>query len=123
MSLWTAVVGAALAGLVIVGFGVASLASDHAVFSAGIGGFLIAYGLFVCFGAWLGWRRHPLARGLIVAPGLLHIAIAVNLIQGGDLPQKVGAGVGVAVFAITVVAAVLPATRAALQPGGQGSAR
>lgn len=115
VSLWVALVCAALAGLVIVGFGIASVASDHAVFSWGIGLFLIVYGAFVCLGAWLGWKRNSLARGLIVAPALLHIAIAVNLLTGGDTPQKVGAGIAIVVFVVTVVAAVLPSTREALE--------
>lgn len=114
-SLWIAIIGAGIVGLVVIGFGVASVASDHAVFSWGIGLFLIAYGAFVCLGAWLGWKRSSLARGLIVAPALLHIAIAVNLMGGGDMPQKVGAGVALAVLLATVVAAVLPSTREALE--------
>ncbi|GAB3814245.1 hypothetical protein GCM10028820_09890 [Tessaracoccus terricola] len=115
MSLWVALVCAGLAGLVIVGFGVASVASDHAVFSWGIGLFLIVYGAFVCLGAWLGWKRNSLARGLIVAPALLHIAIAINLLTGGDTAQKVGAGIAIVVFVVTLVAAVLPSTREALE--------
>lgn len=114
VSLWVAVVGAGLAGLVVVAFGIASVASDHAAFSWGIGLFLIVYGAFVCLGAWLGWKRNSLARGLIVAPALLHIAIAVNLLTGGDTPQKVGAVLAILVFVATVVAAVLPSTREAL---------
>lgn len=115
VSLWVALVCAGLAGLVIVGFGVASVASDHAVFSWGIGLFLIVYGAFVCLGAWLGWKRNSLARGLIVAPALLHIAIAINLLTGGDTAQKVGAGIAIVVFVVTLVAAVLPSTREALE--------
>lgn len=115
LSLWVALVGAAITGLVVVGFGVASVASDHAVFSWGIGLFLVVYGAFVCLGAWLAWKRNSLARGLIVAPGLLHIAIAVSLLSGGDTQQKVGAGVALLVLVATVVAAVLPSTREALE--------
>lgn len=122
VSLWIAVLGAAVAGVVFVGFGIASLASNHQLFSAGIGAMLIGYGLLVSLGAYLGWRRNPLARGLIVAPALLHVAIAFNLLQGGDVPQRVGAGIALAVSAATVVAAVLPSTRAALD-GGAGTPR
>lgn len=118
LSLWVAVVGAGLVGLVVIGFGIASVASDHAVFSWGIGLFLIVYGAFVCLGAWLGRKRNSLARGLIVAPALLHVAIAVNLLTGGDTPQKVGAGAALVVLLATVVAAVLPSTREALEAKG-----
>lgn len=114
LSLWVALIGAGLTGLVAVGFGVASVASDHALFSWGIGVFLILYGAFVCLGAWLAWKRSSLARGLIVAPALLHIAIAISLLTGGDVMQKVGAGVALVVFLATLVAAVLPSTREAL---------
>lgn len=113
-SLGIAVVGAAVSGLALVGIGIASLASNHAMFSAGIGAVLIGYGLVVLLGAWLGWRRHPLARGLIVAPAILHIATAVSLIQGGDTAQTVGAVSALVVFLATAVAGIWPATHRAL---------
>lgn len=113
-SLGVAVLGAALSGVAIVGVGVASIASAHAAFSLGIGAVLIGYGLLVLLGAWLGVRRSPWARGLIVAPALLHIATAASLMQSDDTPQVVGAAALMVMLVATVVAAVLPSTRAAL---------
>ena len=117
-SLGVAVLGAALSGVAVVGVGIASVASAHAGFSLGIGAVLIGYGLLVLFGAWLGVRRSPWARGLIVAPALLHIATAASLMQSDDTPQVVGAAALMALLLATVVAAVLPSTRAALTRSG-----
>ncbi|MEO7586667.1 MAG: hypothetical protein ABIS84_01425 [Arachnia sp.] len=117
-SLGVAVVGAAVAGLGIVGVGVGSIAAAHAAFSLGIGAVLIGYGLLVLFGAWLGARRNPWARGLIVAPALLHIATAASLMQSEDTTQVVGAAAALVLLVATVVAAVLPSTHRALaRPG------
>ncbi len=113
-SLGIAVLGAALSGLAFVGVGVGSIVDARAGFSLGIGLVLIGYGLVVLLGAWLGVRRSPWARGLIVAPALLHIATAVSLVQSDDTPQVVGAAIALVVLVVTLVAAVLPATREAL---------
>lgn len=118
-SLGIAVLGAALSGLAIIGFGIGSIASANAGFSWGIGAVLLAYGALVLFGAWLGVRRTPWARGMIVAPALLHIATAVSFLQSNDTPQVIGASVALVLLVGTVVAAVLPSTRTAL--GGQGT--
>ncbi len=118
-SLGVAVVGAAVSGVGIVGAGVASMAAAHAGFSLGIGAVLISYGALVLFGAWLGLRRSAWARGMIVAPALLHIATAVSFIGSDDTPQVVGSAVALVVLVATVVAAVLPSTREAL--GGQSA--
>ena len=111
-------VGAAVAGLGIVGVGVGSIAAAHAAFSLGIGAVLIGYGLLVLFGAWLGARRNPWARGLIVAPALLHIATAASLMQSADTSQVVGAAAALVLLVATVVAAVLPSTHRALSRPG-----
>lgn len=118
-SLGIAVVGSTVAGLVVIGIGIASLFANHAAFSAGIGAVLVGYGLLVLLGPFFGIRRSPIARALIVAPALLHTATAVSLLQGGDVPQTVGAAIALVVFLVTIVAAVLPATRAALSGAGQ----
>lgn len=115
LSLWIAVLGSALAALVVVGFGIVSMVTNLAVFGIGVGVMLIAYGLLIGAGAWLGWRRHQLARGLIVAPALLNLAVVASLIGAGDTAQTVGAAIAAAVFVATVVAAVLPSTRLALE--------
>lgn len=113
-SLGVAVVGAALSGVAIIGIGIGSMAAAHAGFSLGIGAVLIAYGALVSLGAWLGARRSPWARGMIVAPALLHIATAVSFLQSSDTPQVIGASVALVLLVGTVVAAVLPSTRLAL---------
>ena len=114
VSLWVAVSGAALSSAAVVVVGVVSMFSGHSTFSGGIGLMLIAYGLVIALGAWLGWRRHALARGLIVAPALLNLATCISLLSAGDLAQSVGAAIGACLFAATVVAVLLPASRAAL---------
>ena len=109
-----------MSGLAFVGVGIASIVDAHAGFSLGIGLVLIGYGAVVLLGAWLGLRRSPWARGLIVAPALLHIATAVSLLQSDDTPQVLGAAVALLVLVVTVVAAVLPTTREALVPPESG---
>ena len=116
-SLLIAVIGSALSAVGLVGIAVAVLATRMAIFSAGIAVVLLVYGALVGLGAWLGWRRQPLARGLIVAPALLHLATAVSLAQGSDPLQRGWAIAAAVAFAGIVVAAVLPATRRALETG------
>lgn len=113
-ALGVAVLGAALSGIAVVGVGVASIVDARAGFSLGIGAVLIGYGLVVLLGAWLGYQRSPWARGLIVAPALLHIATAVSFLQSDDTPQVIGSAVGLLLLLATVVAAVLPSTSRAL---------
>ncbi len=119
-ALGVAVVGAAVSGFGIIGVGIGSVAAANAGFSLGIGAVLLGYGALVLFGAWLGLRRNPWARGMIVAPALLHIATAVSFLQSDDAPQVIGASVALVLLVATVVAAVLPSTRQAL--GGQAAA-
>lgn len=114
VSLGVAVVGAAASSVAFIGIGIAAMATRGAVFGVGVGIMLIVYGLFVGMGAYLGFRRSGLARGLIVAPALLHLASCVSLAMAGDIPQLVGSVVAGLVFVVIVVAALLPATREAL---------
>ncbi len=122
-SLGIAILGTALSGFGIIGVGVGSIADARAGFGIGIGAVLIGYGLIVLLGAWLGLRRSPWARGLIVAPALLHVATAVSLLSSDDKPQVFGAAVALVLLVVVVVAAVLPATREALTgPAGSDDA-
>ncbi len=114
LSLRVAVSGAAVSSIAVIVVGVVSMFSGHATFSSGIGFMLVAYGLVIALGAWLGWRRHVLARGLIVAPALLNLATCISLLSAGDLAQSIGAALGACLFAATVVAVLLPSSRAAL---------
>lgn len=107
-------VGAAISALALIAIGIASIVARGAVFGLGVGIMLIVYGLLVGAGAWLGWARSGLARGVIVAPALLHLATAISLAGGGDLPQLIGGVVAAAFFAVIIVAAVLPSTREVL---------
>ena len=116
-SLGVAVLGATLSGVAIVGVGIGSMASANAGFSLGIGAVLIGYGALVLCGAWLGLRRSRWARGMIVAPALLHIATAVSFMGSEDVPLRIGATVALVLLVVTVVAAVLPSTREALGAG------
>lgn len=113
-SLGVAVLGATLSGIAVVGVGVGSMAVSGGAFSLGIGAVLIGYGALVLCGAWLGLRRSPWARGMIVAPALLHVATAVSVIQSGGGAQVIGASAALVVLVATVVAGVLPATHRAL---------
>ena len=90
------------------------MAVRQALFSAGVGLMLVAYGLLVGVGAWAGIRRWPLARGLIVAPALLHVLVAGSLFTAGDLKQDVIAALILVVSLATLVAGVLPSTHRAL---------
>lgn len=116
--LGVAIVGTALSALALVVMGVASIASRWALFGVGIGVVLIVYGLLVGVGAWLGIRRLALARGMMVAPALLHLASALSLATSNGIPQRIGAVTAAVVFAGIVVAAILPSTRRALNAGG-----
>lgn len=116
-ALGIAVTGTALSCLALVGMGVASIVSRWATFGWGIGIVLIIYGALVGAGAWLGARRVPLARGMMVAPALLHLATAGSLATSEDIPQRIGALVAAAFFVAIVVAALLPSTRKALSGG------
>lgn len=116
VSLWVAVIGSALEAGVVLAFAIGSIASNHALFSWGVGAMLVGYALLIAAGSWLGWRKHLLARGLIVAPALLNIIIAISLITAGDVPQSIGAALAIAILLTTVVAAVLPSTHRALDP-------
>lgn len=114
VSLGVAVVGSALSAIALMGIGIGAMVSRGAVFGVGVGIMLIVYGLFVGLGAYLGFRRSGLARGLIVAPALLHLASCASLALAGDVPQLVGSVVAGLCFAGIVIAALLPATREAL---------
>lgn len=115
LSLWAAVVSAGIATLCIAALGIAAVVSSRfTLFGTGIGIMLLGYAALMGAGVWLGWRRHQLARGLLVAPALLNAAIAASLFEAGDTAQSIGAAVVIVVCLVTVVSAVLPSTRTAL---------
>lgn len=118
-ALAVSVAGTALTavGLVVVGLG--SVAAQWSRFGFGIGMVLVVYGVLVGAGAWLGMRRSRVGLGLMVAPALLHLAVAVDLGLHGDTPQRVGAWLAAALFVTILVAAFMPSTRRALSPDDQ----
>ncbi len=105
----------ALTGLAGVGYAIMatlSLAAGHGGFSGQIAGLLFGYGVLHVVAAVFLWRCHALARGPVVALALLNGFIAVEALAGQPL-----AWLWVAGCLATVVAAVLPATTAALRVG------
>ncbi len=125
VGLGIAVTGTALSALALLGMGVASITARWTTFGVGIGVVLIVYGLLVGAGAYLGMKRVPLARGMMVAPALLHLASAASFATSNDVPQRIGSGLAGVFFVVVVAAALLPSTRRALMedempPGTDG---
>ena len=109
LPLVVAVVGAALAGVALVVLAIASLAAGHGSFSGGVGVVLLVYGAAMLAAAWGLWRRSLFGRGPVVAFSLLNLAAGVTFTGSSGWLW-----LGVAVSAVTAVAAALPATSAAL---------
>lgn len=118
-SLGIAVLGTGLAAAALLGIAIASIAARFATFGVGIGIVLLIYGALVGLGAWLGYARVGIARGLMVAPALLHLAVCWSLATAGDMAQTIGAIAVGMVVVVTLVAALWPATRHALSAGDQ----
>ena len=118
-SLGIAVSGTALAAAVFIGIGAASIAARWATFGIGIGLMLIAYGALVGLGAYLGSRRHWIARGIMVSSSLIHLFVCGSLLTAHNTAQSIGAVIAGAVSLVTLVAAVWPTTRLALSSEDQ----
>lgn len=104
-----AVAGTALFAAAFVVVGIGSMLQQHGRFSIGVGAMLVIYGLFVGFAALAGWRAWPLARGGMVSLALLHLMSSVSIARGsGTAWMWLSAALALA----TVVAAVMPSTRA-----------
>lgn len=104
-----AAAGAALVGVALVVLGVASLVSGHGEFSGGVAFLLIGYGVGMMVAAGGLWRLSLFGRGPVLALSLLNAAAGLSV--AGSAPWV---WVFVVVSAVTVVAAALPATSAAL---------
>ena len=104
-----AAAGTALPGLALVVLGVASRTAGHGGFSGGVAVFLVGYGLLMMAAAAALWRRSVFARGPVIALSLVNAAAGWSLT---DAPAWIW--LFVAVSAVTVVAAGLPATSRAL---------
>ena len=67
------------------GVGVGVIAQMHGRFSIGVGSMLVLYGLLVTAIAWMGWKRHPLAFGLMVSATVLHILVVGSTANGSKV--------------------------------------
>lgn len=98
-----------MVGVGVVVLAVASLASGHGWFSGGVAIFLVCYGALMLAAAWMLWRLSVFGRGPVVALSLINLVSAYTFT--GDAPWL---WAGVALCAVTVVAAAMPATTRAL---------
>lgn len=114
MSLLLAVVGTMLAGVTVGVLGVAAIGSGHSGYGGPVGWALVGYGVAIVCAALAWWRGHRWARGPVVATAAVNLAVAWSFTSTAPL-----AWVAVAVTAITVVAAALPASSASRdEPAG-----
>ena len=102
--------GAVVVALVLISIGVVSTTAGHGAFSGAVGIFLVLYGLFIIVAGSALWRGSLLARGPVLATGVLNLIVAVSL-AGSAIQSWLLAGVA----AVTVVASALPATTAWLR--------
>ena len=102
--------GAAVSGLLVIGFAIASLASGHGTFSGAIAGWLGVYGLVCLAAAYALWRGHLLGRGPVLTLSALNLFVAFTMTPTAPLAWLV-----VVVAAVTVVAVALPSTARALE--------
>ena len=105
-----ACVGAAVSGLLVIGFAIASLASGHGTFSGAIAGWLGVYGLVCLAAAYALWRGHLLGRGPVLTLSALNLFVAFTMTPTAPLAWLV-----VVVAAVTVVAVALPSTARGLE--------
>lgn len=104
-----AAAGTAVVGIALVVLGVASFTSGHGDFSGGVALFLVGYGVGMVAAAWGLWRLSVFGRGPVVALSLMNVAAGFSVAESAPWVWLF-----VAVSAVTVVAAALPATSRAL---------
>ena len=111
MPLTIAVWLVALAGLLLIGVGVASILQFEGRFSLGVGVMLVIYGLGVLGAAWLGRHQHILAFGAMTSVTVLHGLVIASTANGSHAwwlwPFLVP-------VAVTFVCLMWPSTRRAL---------
>lgn len=101
-------------GLLSAGFAIASVVQGHGTFSGAIGVALGILGVGMIVAAWGLWRGSVLARGPVIATGILAVIVAVSMAAAAPLAWVVAA-----VAAVTVVAVALPSTSAGLRWTGK----
>ena len=98
--------GAVVVALVLISIGVVSTTAGHGAFSGAVGIFLVLYGLFIIVAGWALWRGSLLARGPVLATGVLNLIVAVSLagsaIQSWLLAGVAGTGVSVGGTGVSV---------------------
>ncbi|WGT46092.1 hypothetical protein [Tessaracoccus lacteus] len=110
----TAVALTVLAGLVMIGIGIASWAAGRNWLALGFGLWLTGYGLVQLLLAWRVSRGGTFALGLVVASSLLHVCVLGSFMTAGDTAQLIGSLL-LAPFALaTLVTSVLSVTRGEL---------
>ncbi|MEA4945526.1 MAG: hypothetical protein VB080_13955 [Propionicimonas sp.] len=102
-------IGAGVVGVLLAGFAVASVVQGHGTFSGAIGIALGLYGVAIVGAAWGLWRGSLLARGPVIATGVLNLITAVSMAASAPLAWLIAA-----ISAVTVGFAALPSTSAAL---------
>lgn len=115
----------ALAGLAMIGIGIAAVVVNSAWFGIGIALWLISYGAVQLLLAWLVTRGSRFALGLVVASSLLHVCVVGSFMMAGD-PAQFWGSLAVAPFVLACLAtAVLAVTKdelaAAKAPGAADS--
>lgn len=104
-SVVVASIGAVVAALLLIALGVGSTTAGHGGFSGAVGIFLGLYGLLIAVAGWGLWRGSLLARGPVLATGVINLIVAISM--AGAAPE---AWAIAAVAGVTVVASALPAT-------------
>jgi hypothetical protein len=108
-----------LVGAVVAALGVGTVAQLHGRFSAGVGVMLLVYAAVLAWVGWSAWTLRFYARGMLVGTGLLHLFLAVSSMAAGNVAIWTAVSV---VSVVTVVAAMLPSTSAALDRARRPSA-
>ncbi|SDL67003.1 hypothetical protein [Tessaracoccus oleiagri] len=106
-----------LMGLAAVVAGFAAIASQFSRFGLGVGVMLIVYGAMMLAVTWAAYRRFAWAWGLLVATALLNAFTVGSFLETQDAAQRYGMAALLVVTVVAGVAAILPATRLAMDRG------
>lgn len=101
----------ALAGVAIIGIGVAAVIVNPRQFGVGVVVSLSVYGALLILIAWLVTRGYRWALGLIVASSLLHACVVASFLTTSDRAQFIGSLVVAPFIAATVITSVLAVGR------------
>ncbi|MFT3886964.1 MAG: hypothetical protein QM713_02200 [Arachnia sp.] len=101
----------ALAGVGLIGLGVAAVVVNSAWFGIGIALWLAGYGAAQIALAWWVTRGSRFALGLVVASSLLHACVIGSFLTTSDRAQFIGSLILAPVVLATVVTAILSVAR------------